>query len=147
MIPAATPCKSLKNYECISHINCFSTAQAAIAPGFYQSFSGNGVYMLSNGTKIDPGVRTDETQLRLILSSDLARRWQAALNGKYDVRAHGGPLYRPSNSESAPSSRMRWYLRDSLHEFTACHPALELPRLRFSPGKRAVCHLNQFDAA
>ncbi|WP_298225613.1 hypothetical protein [Acidocella sp.] len=147
MIQAAAPCNSLKNYDCISDISSFSTAQAAIAPGFYQYFGGNGVYMLSNGTKIDPGVRTDETRLRLILSSCLARRWQAALNGKYDVTAHGGPLYRPSNSESAPSSRMRWHLHDSLHEFTACHPALEPPRLLFSPGKRAVCHLNQFDAA
>ena len=65
-----------------------------ISPGFYQSFGGKGVYTLSNGTEIDSGTRTNESQLRLILSTYLTPHWQVAVNGEYDVMAHGGPLYR-----------------------------------------------------
>lgn len=68
--------------------------KATFTPGFYQSFGGKGVYTLADGTKIDSGTRTDETQLRLILSTYLTPHWQIAVNGEYDVMAHGGPLYR-----------------------------------------------------
>ncbi|MGE4480921.1 transporter [Acidocella sp.] len=72
----------------------FPKTRATIAPGFYQSFGGKGIYTLADGTKVDSGMRTNETQLRLILSTYLSRHWQVALNGEYDVMAHGGPLYR-----------------------------------------------------
>ncbi|HTQ71346.1 MAG TPA: transporter [Acidocella sp.] len=72
----------------------FPKTLATISPGFYQSFGGKGVYKLADGTKVDSGTRTDETQLRLILSTYIAPHWQIAVNGEYDVMAHGGPLYR-----------------------------------------------------
>lgn len=71
-----------------------SGTRTTIAPGFYQSFGGKGIYTLPDGTKLDSGTRTDETQLRLILSTYLSSRWQVAINSEYDVIAHGGPLYR-----------------------------------------------------
>ncbi|GAN82167.1 transporter [Acidocella aminolytica] len=72
----------------------YPKSRAFISPGFYQSFGGKGIYTLPDGTKLDSGTRTDETQLRLIVSTFLTPHWQLALNGEYDVMAHGGPLYR-----------------------------------------------------
>ncbi len=72
----------------------FPKTLGTISPGFYQSFGGKGIYTLADGTKVNSGTRTDETQLRLILSTYLSRHWQVAINGEYDIMAHGGPLYR-----------------------------------------------------
>ncbi|MDE1897076.1 MAG: hypothetical protein KGH91_08380 [Rhodospirillales bacterium] len=72
----------------------FPATHGTIAPGFYQSFGGKGVYTLSNGAEIDSGIRTNASQLRLILSTYLTPHWQVAVNGEYDVMANGGPLYR-----------------------------------------------------
>ncbi len=72
----------------------YPPTRATITPGLYQSFGGKQVYTLANGTKVDSGLRTEETQLRLVVSTYLSRHWQVLLNAQYDVAAHGGPLSR-----------------------------------------------------
>jgi Putative MetA-pathway of phenol degradation len=72
----------------------FPPSLGTIVPGIYQTFGGKQVYTLADGTKLDAGTRTQETQLRLTLSSYLSRHWQLMLNGQYDLVAHGGPLER-----------------------------------------------------
>ncbi len=72
----------------------FPLTRAAIIPGFFQSFGGKQVYTLDNGVRVDAGTRTEETQLRLVLSSYVSPRLQLMLNGEYDLAAHGGPLNR-----------------------------------------------------
>ena len=65
-----------------------------IAPGLYQSLGGKQTYKLRNGVVIDSGVRTNETQLRLILGSFITPTIQVSLTGDYDVVAHGTPYDR-----------------------------------------------------
>ena len=72
----------------------FAPTLATFSPGFYQSVGGKEVYTLADGTKVDAGSRTEETQLRVILSTYLSRHWQILLNGEYDLVAHGAPLNR-----------------------------------------------------
>jgi hypothetical protein len=72
----------------------FPLTRAAVIPGFYQSFGGKQVYTLADGTKLDAGTRTQETQLRFMVSSYLSQHWQILLNAQYDLAAHGGPLNR-----------------------------------------------------
>ncbi len=72
----------------------FPATHGTIVPGFYQSFGGKGDYTLASGAEIDSGTRTNESQLQLSLSTYLTPHWQIAVNGEYDVMAHGGPLYR-----------------------------------------------------
>ena len=72
----------------------YAPSHAAFIPGVYQSFGGKQVYTLDNGVKLDAGARTQETQLRFMLSSFISPHWQVLLNGQYDVAAHGGPLNR-----------------------------------------------------
>jgi hypothetical protein len=67
---------------------------AYIAPGLYQSFGGKQTYKLRNGEVVDSGVRTNETQLRLILGSFVTPSIQVSLTGDYDVIAHGTPYDR-----------------------------------------------------
>jgi hypothetical protein len=68
---------------------------AFFTPGFYQSFGGKQTYTLkSNGEKIDSGNRTDESQLRIILSTFISPTTQVTMAGYYDVAAHGQPLNR-----------------------------------------------------
>ena len=67
---------------------------ATFTPGLYQSFGGKQIFTLANGAKLDAGTRTQETQLRFMLSSYLSPHWQVILNTEYDVAAHGGPLNR-----------------------------------------------------
>jgi hypothetical protein len=67
---------------------------AMVAPGIFQSFGGKQYYTLENGTKEDAGTRTQETQLRLIVSSFVSPHWQLMLTGNYDLIAHGAPLNR-----------------------------------------------------
>lgn len=93
-IPASYSMQSTEEMRVYLPYQFFPKTLATITPGFYQSFGGKGIYTLPDGTKIDSGTRTDETQLRLILSTYLSHHWQVALNGEYDVMAHGGPLYR-----------------------------------------------------
>ncbi|WP_297491796.1 transporter [Acidocella sp.] len=72
----------------------FPASLATFSPGFYQSFGGKETYSLANGAKYDAGTRTEETQLRFILSTYLSPHWQIMLNGEYDLVTHGGPLNR-----------------------------------------------------
>jgi hypothetical protein len=72
----------------------YAPSLATFTPGIFQSFGGKQVYTLSDGSKIDAGTRTQETQLRFTLSSYLSEHWQMLLSGQYDVVAHGGPLNR-----------------------------------------------------
>jgi hypothetical protein len=65
-----------------------------VAPGFFQSFGGKQTYTLRNGTKVASGNLTNETQLRLVVSSFVSPTTQIVLAGYYDVAAHGGPLNR-----------------------------------------------------
>ncbi len=67
---------------------------AFFAPGLYQSFGGKQTYKTTGGAVIDSGNRTDETQLRFVLSSFVTP--SVALMGvfAYDVAAHGEPLDR-----------------------------------------------------
>jgi len=68
---------------------------AFFAPGFYQSFGGKQTYTLkANGAKVDSGNRTDESQLRFILSSFISPTTQVIFAGYYDVASHGQPLNR-----------------------------------------------------
>jgi hypothetical protein len=67
---------------------------AYFAPGFYQSFGGKQTYKLGNGTVVDSGNRTNESQLRFILASFLSPTLQVMAIGEYDVAAHGAPLNR-----------------------------------------------------
>jgi hypothetical protein len=72
----------------------YPPTRAVIAPGFYQSFGGKQVYTLDNGEKLDSGLRTNESQLRLMLVTYLSPHWQATLDGEYDIASHGGLLQR-----------------------------------------------------
>ena len=72
----------------------YPPTRAMFIPGLYQSFGGKQFYKLPNGARIDAGTRTQQTQLRFMLSSFLSRHWQVLLNGQFDVAAHGGPLNR-----------------------------------------------------
>jgi len=65
-----------------------------IAPGFYQSFGGKQTYRLHNGTIVDSGDRTSESQLRLVLGSFVTPSIQLTLVGDYDIAAHGTPFDR-----------------------------------------------------
>lgn len=65
-----------------------------IAPGFYQSLGGKQTYRLKSGVIVDSGVRTNETQLRLILGSFVTPSIQLSLVGDYDIIAHGTPYDR-----------------------------------------------------
>jgi len=82
---------------------------AFFAPGFYQSFGGKQTYRLNEagtvdvagsptalkaGDTVDSGNRTDETQLRFVLSSFISPTAQVVLMGDYDIAAHGEPLNR-----------------------------------------------------
>ncbi len=67
---------------------------AFIAPGFYQSFGGKQTYKLNNGTIVDSGARTNESQLRLIVGSFVTPSIQLTLDADYDVAAHGTPYDR-----------------------------------------------------
>ena len=71
----------------------YPATDAVIAPGLYQSFGGK-QYYTSNGTKIDTGNRTNETQLRLVASSFVTPTMNITLEGEYDVANRGGPLQR-----------------------------------------------------
>ena len=94
MVPASFSMQPTEELRVYFPYQFFPAAGASISPGFYQSFGGKGIYTLEGGTKIDSGTRTNESQLRLILSTYLSNHWQVAVNGEYDVMAHGGPLYR-----------------------------------------------------
>jgi hypothetical protein len=72
----------------------YPATRAAFIPGLYQSFGGKQYYTLPNGSRLDAGVRTQQTQLRFMLSSFLSPHWQVLLNGQWDVAAQGGPLSR-----------------------------------------------------
>jgi len=72
----------------------YALTHATFTPGLYQSFGGKQVYTLADGTKTDAGTRTQETQLRFVLSSYLSVHWQILLNTEYDLAAHGAPLNR-----------------------------------------------------
>lgn len=72
----------------------FPSTLATFTPGLYQSFGGKQILTLANGAKLDSGARTQETQLRFLLSTYLSPHWQVILNTEYDVTAHGGPLNR-----------------------------------------------------
>jgi len=72
----------------------FAPTRAQIVPGFYQSFGGKQVYTLANGSKLDSSVRSEESQLRLVLSTYLSPHWQVQLNGEYDIAAHGNSMNR-----------------------------------------------------
>ncbi len=67
---------------------------AFITPGFYQSFGGKQTYTLRNGTSVDSGNRTNETQLRLLLQTFITPTLAVTLAGDYDIAAHGEPLNR-----------------------------------------------------
>jgi hypothetical protein len=67
---------------------------AFIAPGFYQSFGGKQTYRLNTGAIVDSGVRTNESQLRLIIGSFVTPSIQLTLAGDYDIVAHGTPYDR-----------------------------------------------------
>ena len=71
----------------------YPPTDAIFAPGLYQSFGGKQYYE-SNGVKTDSGNRTNETQLRLIVSSFVTPTTNIALVGEYDVANRGGPLQR-----------------------------------------------------
>jgi hypothetical protein len=72
----------------------YARSRATFTPGLYQSFGGKQVYTLADGSKIDAGTRTQETQLRFVLSSYLSPNWQILVNTEYDLVAHGAPLNR-----------------------------------------------------
>ncbi|HQT47853.1 MAG: hypothetical protein B7X08_03320 [Acidocella sp. 20-63-7] len=72
----------------------FPKSDAFIAPGFYQSFGGKQTYRLSNGATEDTGIRTNETQLRLIASTYLTPHFAVMAIAEYDLAAHGAPLSR-----------------------------------------------------
>jgi hypothetical protein len=72
----------------------YPRTQAKFIPGVFQSFGGKQVYTLANGATLDAETRTQETQLRFMVSSFLSPHWQVLLNAQYDVVAHGGPLNR-----------------------------------------------------
>jgi hypothetical protein len=72
----------------------FPATRASFIPGLYQSFGGKQYYTLADGSRVDAGVRTQQTQLRVMLSSFLSPHWQVLLNGQWDVITHGGPLNR-----------------------------------------------------
>lgn len=72
----------------------FPKSDAFIAPGFYQSFGGKQTYRLSNGATQDTGIRTNETQLRLIASTYLTPNFAIMAIAEYDLAAHGAPLSR-----------------------------------------------------
>lgn len=72
----------------------YPATRAAFIPGLYQSFGGKQYYTLADGSRIDAGIRTQQTQLRFMVSSFLSEHWQILLNGQWDVVAHGGPLNR-----------------------------------------------------
>jgi hypothetical protein len=67
---------------------------AFIAPGLYQSFGGKQTYRLNTGEIVDSGVRTSETQLRLVMGTFVTPSIQLTLVGDYDVVAHGTPYDR-----------------------------------------------------
>ncbi len=68
--------------------------RAFVAPGFYQSFGGKQTYKLGNGAVIDSGNRTEESQLRLVVSSFISPTTEVLFVGDYDVAAHGAPFNR-----------------------------------------------------
>jgi hypothetical protein len=72
----------------------YPPTRATFISGLYQSFGGKQYYTLPNGTRLDAGTRTQETQLRFMVSSFLSQHWQILLNAQFDVAAHGGPLQR-----------------------------------------------------
>jgi hypothetical protein len=65
-----------------------------VSPGLYQSFGGKQTYSLGNGTSVDSGNRTQETQLRFFASSFVTPSTAIMLEGVYDVANHGGPINR-----------------------------------------------------
>jgi hypothetical protein len=67
---------------------------AFFAPGFYQSFGGKQTYRLADGTVLDSGNRTNESQLRFIVSSFVSPSTALMLVGEYDLQDHGEPLDR-----------------------------------------------------
>jgi hypothetical protein len=68
---------------------------AYIAPGIFQSFGGKQTYKIhANGEIVDSGLRTNETQLRLVAATFVSPTTQIILAGYYDLAAHGGPLNR-----------------------------------------------------
>jgi hypothetical protein len=67
---------------------------AYIAPGFYQSFGGKQTYKLRDGTVVDSGARTNETQLRLVTGTFVTPSIELTLDADYDVAAHGTPYDR-----------------------------------------------------
>ncbi len=68
--------------------------RAFIAPGFYQSFGGKATYKINGGGIADSGARTNETQLRLALSTFISPTINLLIAGSFDIAAHGGPLNR-----------------------------------------------------
>jgi hypothetical protein len=72
----------------------YPAAGAYVSPGFYQSFGGKQTYRLHNGGTIDSGNRTNESQLRLIISSFISRSVALTIAGDYDIAARGQPLDR-----------------------------------------------------
>jgi hypothetical protein len=74
-------------YEPIPAVHFF------VAPGLYQAFGGKQTY-LADGGVADSSLRTEETQLRLIVSSFVSPTLQVSLAGDYDVAAHGTPYNR-----------------------------------------------------
>jgi hypothetical protein len=72
----------------------YAKTDAFFAPGFYQSFGGKQTYKLADGTVIDSGNRTNESQLRFVLSSFVTPSTAVMLVGSYDLQDYGGPLYR-----------------------------------------------------
>lgn len=72
----------------------YPRTRATFIPGIFQSFGGKQVYTLANGSTLDADTRTQETQLRFMVSTYLSPHWQVLLNAQYDVVAHGGPLNR-----------------------------------------------------
>jgi hypothetical protein len=65
-----------------------------IAPGLFEAFGGKQTYKLNGGGIVDSGNRTQETQLRLVVSSFVTPSLQLLLAMDYDVAAHGTPYTR-----------------------------------------------------
>jgi Putative MetA-pathway of phenol degradation len=72
----------------------YPATDAVIAPGLFQSFGGKQYYNVSGAGKVDTLNRTNETQLRLVLSSFVTPTLNVNLVGEYDVANRGGPLQR-----------------------------------------------------
>ncbi len=75
-------------------VQLYGPSRALVVPGFFQSFGGKQVYTLGSGAKLDAGTRTQESQLRFVLSSYLSPHWQILLDSQYDLAAHGAALNR-----------------------------------------------------